>query len=181
MSFRVTGNGLLTLFNDFKNDILFYEGCHYSNTARAVIAAGYYSFKSDGSIRLHFVTFYEALRAAMGLPELEDEDEDEEPELSEMAQAVVDKFPEVDEEDAQDFADFLKELGITVAELNDRYIGTYKSNEEFAEEEYKKQYGDNIPTELCGHIDWEGVYDDEYYSSTDSYEYNGQNYYFRNY
>jgi len=166
MSFRVTGNGLLTLFNDFKND--------------AVTAAGYYSYKSDGSIRLHFVAFYKALCAARGLPELEDEDEDEEPGLSEMAQAVVDKFSEVDEDDAQDFADFLDELGITVAELDQRYVGTNKSNEEFAEEQYKQQYGDNIPTELCGHIDWDGVYDDEHYHSTDSYEYNGQNYYFRN-
>jgi hypothetical protein len=186
MPIPVTGNGLYTLVEDFNSS----DAGGFGSRTRLVTMAGYYSFKPDGSIRYNFTRFYEALqeaKVALGLititePEDSEDDEDEEPELSEMAQAVVDKFSEVDEDDAQDFADFLtNDLGIEASELSERYAGTFKNNEEFAEAKYLEMYGDSVPSSLSGHIDWDGVYDDEHYNETEVYEYNGQNYYFRNY
>jgi hypothetical protein len=177
MPIRVTGCGLLSLADDF---------CATNGYTRsqAVQAAGYYSFRPDGSTRLHFTDFYQEItdtRKALGFPSYQDEPDEEEeaPEPTEMEEAIANHFPEVDEDDIAEFARTMSDdFDFTPEQMRDSFRGKYANTEEFAKAHYRETTDEGIPSALEGHIDWAGVYDSEYESSHDIYEYGGDSYFF---
>jgi hypothetical protein len=177
MPIRVTGCGLLSLVNDFS------AANGYTRT-QAVEAAGYYSFKEDGSRRLHFTDFYQAIvdtKTSLGLaPYVHEPDkEEDEPEPTEMEAAIAEHFPEVDEDDIADFASAMSDdFDFTPEEMRDNFRGKYENEEEFAEAYYRETEQCGIPSKLEGNIDWAGVYSSEYESEHDTYEYEGRFYFF---
>ncbi len=175
MAHRVTGNGLATLVADFSTDnVPFY------NRPRMVAAAGYYSYKIDGSIRFHFVDFYEALIRAkkdLGIwvePTPEPNEEEEEDNWTDLDRAVMRQFPEVDEDDVCDFSDSLStDFCITAESLSEQFVGKYESEKEAAKAIYENENPDNtIPLVLEPHIDWQGVWDYTYTHTYNSHEHN---------
>lgn len=170
MAHRVTGNGLVTLVTDFSTDnVPFYS------RPRMVAAAGYYSYKIDGSIRFNFVDFYEALIQAkkdLGIWAEPTPESDDEPEWTDLDRAVMKEFPEVDEDDVTNFSDALStDFGITANSLTKSFVGKYSSEEEIAQSMFYAD-GEEVPYLLKCHIDWQGVWDDELSHDYNIHEYN---------
>lgn len=106
---------------------------------------GYVSVKEDGTERLHFVDFYEALMDANGIntPQVEEEETPLYKELcEEFSEEAVDAFVEMySMEDLEYF--------------RDAYYGEYNNTEEFAES-YYDDMGYEIPFGIV--VDWEGTW-----------------------
>ena len=147
---RITGSQLVALV-----DTLTAEGETRSNICRA---AGYIGQKDDGSERLHFPAFYEALIEAKGGPEHLNNNEDDEWDYT---------HPSVDEEYMQEYNDLCDQYtqqavdffltswsDCDLEDFSDYYVGFYTSEANFAEENYKYL---TIPVEIV--VDWQATWD----------------------
>jgi len=147
---RITGPQLVSLV-----DTLTAEGETRSNICRA---AGYTGQKDDGSERLHFTAFYEALIEAKGGAEVLNEEEDDEWDYT---------HPEVDEEYMQEYNDLCDEYtqeavdffltswsDCDLEDFRDYYVGYYDSEAEFAEQWYDDL---DIPGQII--VDWQATWD----------------------
>jgi hypothetical protein len=147
---RITGPQLVSLV-----DTLTAEGETRSNICRA---AGYTGQKADGSERLHFTEFYEALIEAKGGPEVLNNQEEDEWDYT---------HPSVDEEYMQEYNDLCDEYtqeavdffltswsDCDLEDFRDYYIGFYGSEADFAEEWYDDL---DLPGQII--VDWQATWD----------------------
>ena len=99
--------------------------------------------------------------------------------------AIHDKFGEKwDHEDIMEFMELLDDIGITTPEqLDDAYkrqTDEYNATAEFAEYYVNEVMCTGIPSVLEGHIDWDSVWDFELRCDYNSFEFDGETFFFRN-
>jgi hypothetical protein len=147
---RITGSQLVALV-----DTLTAEGKTRSEICRA---AGYIGQKDDGSERLHFTAFYEALIEAKGGPEQLNNNEDDEWDYThtEVAEEYMEIYNDLCDSYTQQAVDFFLTSwsDCDLEDFRDYYVGYYKSEAEFAEENYKYL---TIPVEIV--VDWQATWD----------------------
>jgi hypothetical protein len=145
---RITGPQLVALV-----DTLTAEGETRSNICRA---AGYIGQKEDGSERLHFTAFYEALLEAKGGPEQLNNNEDDEwdythPSVDEEYMEIYNDMCDQYTQQAVDF--FLTSWSdCDLRDFSYYYVGFYTSEADFAEEWY-----DDLEIPVV--VDWQATWD----------------------
>lgn len=139
---KLTETALINKVNAMRS-----EGYNNSAICRA---CGYSSKKEDGTERLHFVDFYEALIKAKGLDLPQNEVE-----ISEEYRDLYDELCEQYPKDAVDI--FLEEFTDDDLEsFSDAYYGEYDSEADFAEQFYDEM-GKQIPDGIV--VDWQATWD----------------------
>ena len=147
---RITGLQLVSLV-----DTLTAEGETRSNICRA---AGYIGQKDDGSERLHFTAFYEALLEAKGGPEVLNNQEEDEWDYThtEVAEEYMQEYNDLCDQYTQQAVDFFLTswCDCDLEDFRDYYVGFYTSEADFAEEHHQDL---NIPVDIV--VDWQATWD----------------------
>jgi hypothetical protein len=179
---KLTGQSLVTF-----NEEQFALG---RTRTEIVIDAGY--VRDNGSAE--YTEYYtELLRAKQeldpGYLDTKDVEDAEYDALSgteqELYDAVHEKFGEKwDHEEIIGFLGELEDIGIetpeALGEAFEYQTDSYKAEEEFAEQLVTEVISLGIPSILEGHIDWQSVWDCELRYDYNSFEFDGETFFFRN-